>query len=127
LSLGATAHIDYEKQNFEEAAHDMDFVLDALGGEYITRSFKVLKPGGTIVSIPSGSAHDITELAQAKGLNGYFFSVRSNGENMREISELLQKGIIKSYVSKTFPFDDVQSAHRQIETKKTKGKLVLTV
>ena len=46
---------------------------------------------------------------------------------MKEIADLLQKGKIKSYVSKTFPFDEIQFAHLQIETRKTKVKVVVTL
>jgi NADPH:quinone reductase-like Zn-dependent oxidoreductase len=127
LSLGASEHIDYEKQRFEDVLHGIDFILDTIGGDYIDRSLNVLKSGGTIISIPSGASENIAEKAKAKGLNGYSFSVQSNGKNMKEISELLQKGIVKSYISKTFPFDEIQSAHLQIETRKTKGKVVVTL
>jgi NADPH:quinone reductase-like Zn-dependent oxidoreductase len=34
-------------------------------------------------------------------------------------------GIVKSHVSKIFGFDEIQSAHLQIETGKTKGKIVV--
>ncbi|HLP74118.1 MAG TPA: NADP-dependent oxidoreductase, partial [Bacteroidales bacterium] len=54
LSLGASAHIDYENEAFETMIHDVDFVLDCIGGSYIDRSMKVLRRGGTIVTIPSG-------------------------------------------------------------------------
>jgi NADPH:quinone reductase-like Zn-dependent oxidoreductase len=127
LSLGASEHIDYEKQRFEDVLYGIDFVLDAIGGDYIDRSLKVLKPGGTIISIPSGASENVSEKAKANGLNGYKFSVRSNGKNMKDISDLLQKGLVKSYISKTFSFDEMQSAHLQIETGKTKGKVVVTL
>ncbi len=126
LNLGASEHIDYEKQRFEHVVSNMDFVLDAIGGDYIDRSLQVIKPGGTIVSITSGASEDVVEKAAEKGLNGHRFSVRPNGENMKEISQLLQKGIIKSYISKSFPIDEMKSAHLQIETGKTRGKVVVT-
>ncbi len=127
LRLGASRHIDYEKQRFEDVLHDMDFVLDTIGGYYIDRSLEVLKPGGTIICIPSGASEKVAEKAKAKGMYGYRFLVQSNGKNMKEISELLQKGIVKSYVSETFQFDEIQSAHLHIETGKTKGKVVVII
>jgi NADPH:quinone reductase-like Zn-dependent oxidoreductase len=125
LSLGADEHIDYEKQNFENLLHDFDFVLDTIGGNYTDRSFKVLRPGGTIICIPSGTSEDIAEKARHRGLNGSHFQVHSDGEDMKEISYLLQKGIIKSFISKTFTLDKIRYAHLQIETGKTKGKIVV--
>ena len=102
LNLGADQFIDYEKQNFEDLLHDLDFVLDTIGNEYSDRSFNVLKPGGTIICIPSGTSEDITEKAGERGLNGSHFRVQANGDNMKEIAYLLEKGIVKSYISRTF-------------------------
>lgn len=123
--LGASRYIDYEKQRFEDILHDMDFVLDTIGGDYTDRSLKVLKPGGIIICIPSGTSETIAEKAREKGMTGSHFFVQSNGKNMKEISDLLEKGSVKSFISKTFSFDDIQAAHLQIETGRTKGKIVL--
>jgi NADPH:quinone reductase-like Zn-dependent oxidoreductase len=125
LELGADRHIDYEKTAFEDALQDYDFVLDTIGGVYIDRSLKVLRKGGTIVSIVSGSTEGLEEKAASKGLTGSKFMVQSDGNNMKDIARLLENGNVKSYISKTYPLDQVQTAHLQIETGKTRGKIVL--
>jgi NADPH:quinone reductase-like Zn-dependent oxidoreductase len=127
LSLGASEHFDYENQHFEEILKDMDFVLDTIGGDNIDRSLKVLKPGGIIISIPSGASESVKEKAGAKGFIGDTFRVQSDGRNMKEIACFLEKGIIRSYISKVFSFDDIRAAHLQIETGKTKGKIVVSI
>ena len=127
LGLGADEHIDYGKQNFEDELNDVDFVLDTMGGEYIDRSLNVLRCGGTIVSIPSGASEFVQEKAKAKGIIGETFRVQSSGKDMQEIADLLQMGIVKSYVSGIYNFDKIQLAHKQIETGKTKGKIVVSV
>ena len=125
LGLGADQHIDYKNQKFEEEVHDLDFVLDTIGGEYTERSFRVLKPGGTVICIPSGTSQDIREKALERGLNGDHFRVQSNGEDMKKIASLLEKGLVKSFISETYSFDEIQAAHLQIETGNTKGKIVV--
>jgi NADPH:quinone reductase-like Zn-dependent oxidoreductase len=127
LGLGADEHIDYEKQNFEDEMNDVDFVLDSIGGEYIDRSLNVLRCGGTIVSIPSGASEFVQVKAKAKGIIGENFRVQSSGTDMKEIADLLQMGIVKSYVSKIFGIDEIHQAHKQIETGKTKGKIVVSL
>jgi NADPH:quinone reductase-like Zn-dependent oxidoreductase len=127
LSLGASEHLDYQKQKFEDVISGIDFVLDTIGGDYIDRSLKVLSPGGKIISIPSGASEHVKEKAEKMGFTGEPFSVRPNGRNMKEIAELLGSGIVKSFVSHTYGFDEVQAAHRQIESGKTKGKIVVTL
>src|SRR5215207_6636756 len=50
--LGADEAIDYKTQTFEDVlAHEYDAVFDTVGGETYTRSFKILKRGGIIVSM----------------------------------------------------------------------------
>jgi NADPH:quinone reductase-like Zn-dependent oxidoreductase len=127
IDLGASEHVDYERERFEHVVNDIDFVLDTRGGDYIDRSLEVLKPGGIIISIPSGSSEDVKQKAEAKGFKGETFSVRPNGKNMKEIADLLKEGVVKSYISKTFKLEEIQLAHKQIETGKTKGKIVVSL
>lgn len=127
LSLGADQHIDYKTQRFEDVVKDADFVLDTIGGENMDRSLEAIKEGGTLITIPSGMAESITEKAKAKGINGFFFLVHSSGEDMKSVADLLSQGIVKAHVSQTFPFEEMGKAHLQVETGKTKGKVVVTV
>ncbi|MET3501642.1 NADPH:quinone reductase-like Zn-dependent oxidoreductase [Mucilaginibacter rubeus] len=125
LGLGADEHIDYKAQPFETATGDIDFVLDTIGGEYIDRSLQVMKKGGTIISIVSGMNETVTPKANALGINGHNTMVKPNAENMATIAGLLQKGIIKSHISKVFPFEQMADAHLQLESGRTVGKVVL--
>lgn len=127
LNLGASEHIDYEKERFEDVLSGFDFVLDSIGGEYIDRSLKVLKHGGTIVTMPSGFADVVKEKAYAKGMMGERFSVRPNSADMKEIAEMLEMGILQSHISRTFGFEEIKEAHHQIETGKTRGKIVVII
>lgn len=127
LNLGADEHIDYKSTKLEEATHDIDFVLETIGGENIDASLKVVKQGGTLISIPSGLSETVTEKAKAKGVNGFFFLVQSNGDDMEQIAQLLEAGIIRPFVSKVYDFSEMAAAHLQQETGSTRGKLVVTM
>lgn len=127
MSLGADEHIDYTAGPLEEFTKDIDFVLDAIGGENIDKSLKVIRNGGTIISIPSGLREEVTEKAKAMGINGYFTMVQSDGRNMRKIAGLLDNGALKSHVSQTFDFDHIADAHRALETGRTQGKIVVLI
>ena len=50
-SLGADLIIDYTTQSFEDDLSDYDLVFDMIGGDVLAKSFKVLKKGGTLISI----------------------------------------------------------------------------
>ena len=124
-SLGADEHIDYRSVRFEEVSPMVDVVLDAIGGENIDRSLKVLKEGGTIVSLPSGISESVGEKAAAQHKKGFFFFVHSKSSDMDRIAALLQKGAIRPYVSQKFSFEEISKAHELLESGKVKGKLVL--
>ncbi|HEY9049795.1 MAG TPA: NADP-dependent oxidoreductase [Ohtaekwangia sp.] len=126
-SFGADRPIDYHTERLEDVVQDADFVLDTLGGDSIDRSLAVTKRGGTVISIPSGLAEAVTEKAKQLGIQGYFFLVQSNGEDMNKIAALLEKGIIKPHVPQTFSFQDMGNAHLLQETGRAKGKIVVTL
>lgn len=127
LSLGADAHIDYQNYDWESHPEEFDFVLDTLGGDNIGQSILVTKNGGTIISIPTGVDEAVSEKAKAKGVNAYFFLVESNGEDMKQIASLLEKGHVEVTVAQIFPFSEMKQAHLQQETGRTVGKIVIRI
>jgi NADPH:quinone reductase-like Zn-dependent oxidoreductase len=127
LALGADDHIDYHGYDWKSSGKQFDFILDAIGGSNIDNSLEVAKPGGTLISIPSGLSEEVTSKAKVKGVNGFFFMVESNGEDMKALADLLESGKIKSHVSETFSFEEMGKAHEQVESGRTVGKIVVTV
>lgn len=126
LGLGADEHIDYRATPFEDVLKDIDYVLDAIGGDNIDRSLNVMRKGGTIISMPSGLNESVVEKAAAKGINGSYKRVQSNGADMKVIADLLEKKTLRSHVMKTFPFTEIAMAHEQVESGRTAGKVVVT-
>ncbi len=127
LSLGADEHIDYKAKPFESVLKNMDFVLDTIGGEYIDRSLKVIRKGGTIISIPSGLNEHVKEKAEVLGIQGFSTRVKPDATNMQEIADLLERKIIVSHLHQIFPFDQMGDAHLQIESGRTVGKVSVSV
>ena len=128
MSLGADEHIDYREQKFEEVLSDIDFVLDGMGGEILENSIKVVKPGGKIVSLPTHAfTEELQAVADAAGVTLEFVLVTSNGEDMNTLKNLIESGVVKPHVLKTFPFEQLGDAHKQIESGRTVGKVVVTV
>src|SRR5690554_3039382 len=127
LKLGADAHLDYHNFDWESHPEEFDFVLDAIGGDNIDHSILVTKKGGSIISIPTDLDEAVKEKAKAKGINGYFFLVESDGDDMNQIASLLEKGRLKVFVDRIFPFSEIKRAHLQQETGRTVGKIVLTI
>ncbi len=125
LNIGADQHLDYRTPNWEAEIDPVDFVLDAIGGDNINKSLKVLKKGGTIIGLPSGLSEDVTEKAAAQSKTGIFFLVKSNNEHMQSIARMLQNKTIVPCISKVYKFEEIKEAHEQIESGKTRGKIIL--
>lgn len=128
MSLGADKHIDYREQKFDEVLSDIDFVMDGMGGEVLENSLKVVKSGGTIVSLPTHTfPEDLQAAADEKNVTLEFVLVTSNGDDMNELKGMLEDGTLKAHVSVTFPFDKMADAHEQIESGRTIGKAVIAL
>lgn len=125
LAQGADEHIDYHGYDWGNSPHKYDLILDTIGGENIDRSLEVAKPGSTLISIPSGLNELLTEKARAQGVNGFFFMVESNGDDMKKIADVLEQGRLKAHVSKIFSFDEMAKAHEQVETARSVGKVIV--
>ena len=125
LSLGADHHIDYKNYDWENSEEKFDFILDTIGGENIDHSVKVLKKGGTIISIPSGLNEDVEEKAVSVKGKGFKMMVQSDGNDMQKLAELLEKGFLKPHIYKTYHFNEMSDAHEELEKGRTVGKIVV--
>ena len=126
-NLGVDRFIDYTAEDFTKAVKDVDVVLDPIGGETTLRSLQVLKKGGTLVSIVGGAKEPVQQLAAEKGVTAKNYLVHSSGEDMAVIAKLLQEGTLKPFISHRYSFAELAAAHQQIETGKTRGKLVVNI
>lgn len=129
-SLGANELIDYTSVRFEDAVRDVDVVIDLVGDEHdatSTRSLKTLRPGGTIVAVPSGVSPELHDAARARGLRASAYLVEPDGASLTRIAKLIDKGVTKVEVEDVLPLADAAEAHRRGERGRTRGKLVLRV
>jgi NADPH:quinone reductase-like Zn-dependent oxidoreductase len=123
--LGVDQAIDYSKTAFEDVVSDVDVVLDLMGGETQQRSWKVLKPGGILVSSVQPPSQDT---ALAHGVRQRMIDTAPPIRRvLTEVADLVDDGQLKPIVSTVLPLHEIQKAHEMIEGRHTKGKLVLQV
>lgn len=123
-SLGADEVIDYHTKDFSNKLKDIDVVLDTIGGETQSRSFKVLKKGGVLVSTVGVANPDE---ADQYGVKAIPFMLITSGSRLQEIAGLIDKGALKVIIDRTFPLSEVKQAHELSESHHAKGKIILTV
>ncbi|MFN8417659.1 MAG: NADP-dependent oxidoreductase [Anaerolineae bacterium] len=123
--IGVDQVIDYTKQSFEEVVKDVDFVLNTTReDDTLARSFKVLRRGGTLISI-AGKPDE--EQAKASDIHAESILVKPSGEQMAKIAELIDAGYVKPAVERVFPLAAMNEAHRLQESGHVRGKIVLRV
>ncbi len=125
--LGVDRFIDYTTQDFTGLLRDFDIVLDPVGGDTTLRSLDAMKPGGMLVSIVGGVKEPVQRSAAAKGILAKNYLVQSSGDDMRQLAILLAEGSLKPTLSHQYPFAAIANAHRQIETGRTRGKIVVNL
>ncbi|MDT0433734.1 MULTISPECIES: NADP-dependent oxidoreductase [Streptomyces] len=125
--IGVDEAVDYRETDVTEAVKDVDVVLDPLGGDTSVRSLRVLRPGGTLVSIIPVGSNALYEEAERLGVRAVRMLVDSSQSGMRAIAELAEAGDLRPVVAGTFPLADAAEAHRAGQTDRTAGKLVLLV
>jgi putative PIG3 family NAD(P)H quinone oxidoreductase len=116
-----------------------DVVLDLNGGPYFAASLEAMAMKGRIILI-GGVAGGKTNVDLHKILRkrlhiiGTVLRARSLEEKIaittafaREVVPLLAAGTIQPVIDSVFPLEQIQDAHRRLESNETFGKVVLTM
>ncbi len=122
--IGVDQAIDYTTTVLETAVHNVDIVFDTVGGEARERSLRVIKQGGTLVSIVFGRR---SAEQTAAGVNVQGMLVQPNAAHLGQIALLIDAGKVHITVDTVLPLADARKAHELSETHRTRGKIVLRV
>jgi NADPH:quinone reductase-like Zn-dependent oxidoreductase len=130
LSFGADEVIDYGAEDFTARGRVFDIVLDVIGGEVGQNSYKVLKPGGTLLVVLRG---DQIEMANRDanmaeyGVTTKVVAFSAQPEILDQLRPLIEAGKIRVPLSNTMRLDEVARAHAAIDAGHARGKTVLKV
>lgn len=122
--LGVDEIIDYTQTHFEDAVHDVDLVFDTAGGERLERSPYVIRPGGRLICVASEPSQ--AEAAR-RGITALYFVVEPNGDELVEITRLIEAGSLKPSVAEVFPLAQAREAFERSLSAHAAGKIVLRV
>ncbi len=147
-SLGADVVIDYKTQDFGTILKDYDLVLNSQDEKTLEKSLRILKPGGKVISISgppdptfakeiglswlmktaiSFLSRKVRKQAQQLGVDYSFLFMKANGEQLSEISLLIEAGVIHSVIDKVFPFEQTNEAMSYVASGRANGKVVIKV
>ncbi len=139
---GADEVIVYTKQDFETETRRLtdgqgvNVVYDGVGKTTFEKDLNVLRPRGYLVLFGGSSGavppFDLITLSQ-KGslyltrpsLHHYIHTREELAQRAGEVLQMIETGKLKLRIHKTYPLGDAQQAHRDLEGRKTTGKLLL--
>ena len=124
--LGASRTLDYRDDDFESHVSELDSVID-LTGTYGERSLAVLRPGGTLVSVPSGVKPELLRLAEEGHRRATGILVEPDPVGLAGLCDLIERGKLQVEVERVFDLERAADAHRHAEAGHGAGKIVLRV
>jgi NADPH:quinone reductase-like Zn-dependent oxidoreductase len=149
--------IDYRTRDYEEEVRNLtsgrgvDVILDAMGGAYWKKNYRLLAPTGRLMMFGLANAtrpgtrslfKAIGQVAQSPrwrpmqlmnenkavlGLNmGHLFGeTQLLKSGLDKLAQLVDEGVISPIVDGTYPFSKAAEAHLRIESRQNVGKVVL--
>lgn len=124
-ALNVDQAIDYATTRFEDVVRDIDVVLDTVGGETQQRSWAVLRPGGILVS--TIQPPDEAAAAAHGARQALVTSAPPIRRALTAVAAMVDAGQLRPEVSQVLPLAEVREAHRLIEGRHARGKIVLQV
>ncbi len=148
MDLGVSEFIDYKTEDYSEILSDVDYVLDTLGESELEKEFKILKPGGILVSLKGLPNEEFAKrmglskvkkllfkfagmkfdkLANKKNQKYYFLFVESNGKQLEQVSRIFEEKNIKPSIDTVFELSDVNKAMDKVDKGGSKGKTLIKI
>lgn len=146
--LGADQVIDYHTTDFTEVLTDYDAVFDTRGGQALKDAFKIVRPGGNVVSISGlpnarfGKAFGLPKWKQVlfalvtrplKRLEKQtqatytFLFMAPSGEQLAVLNERVAAGALKPILDHVVPLADINTALQYVQKGHAQGKIVLKI
>ncbi len=143
--------IDYKTQDFEKFLKEaepggLDAVYDSIGGDNITRSMRVLKPSGTLVSFGATAhsasgwlgfvraqipllRHKLSPFGPSVKMYAITMSPGCGWQPSRDdwtaLLALAAEAKLKPLIGATLPLEEAARAHQMMEDREVAGKIVL--
>ena len=118
--------IDYRSERFEQRVGELDAVID-FTGTYGERSLAILRPGGTLVSVPGGVDEELAAAARERHQRATGILVEPDPTGLDGLCSLVESGRLQVRVDSSFELAEAAAAHAAAEDHHGGGKIVLRV
>ena len=148
LALGAEQFLDYKTKDYAQLLHDVDGVIDTIGGKETEKQFSILKQGGKLVSLkgmPNGrfakkmglplwkqwifgfAGRSFDNMAKKRNQEYHFIFVQSSGEQLSEIAKVLEENQIRPSIDSIYSFEDIAKALVKVDKGSSRGKTIVEI
>jgi NADPH:quinone reductase-like Zn-dependent oxidoreductase len=130
-ALGADVVIDYQQEPYESALlkaepDGVDLVLEALLGDGTDEAaIRITKSGGAVAYM-NNEPPDMPDI-EARAIRAEFIHHRADGAMLEALVHLYEQGLLPLPLTESLPLALAVEAHRRSESRRTRGKLVLSV
>lgn len=147
MMAGADQYIDYTTENYWEQLRDLDYVIDTLGSSEFNHELSIIKAGGRLLSLRTGPNKRFAEdmglsgwkqklfaiagakydhKAKKKNIQYHFIFVRSDGEQLKSITNMIEEnGIVPAVDPTIFHIGDINEALKLVAAGHPKGKVII--
>jgi NADPH:quinone reductase-like Zn-dependent oxidoreductase len=138
-SIGADHVIDYTQEDFTRSGQAWDVIFQLAGQEPASTVRRALTPEGTLV-LSSGDAKGhvfgpmgrilramVTARFASRGQKINVFEAHPAGADLEVLREMIEAGTVTPVIDRTYPFEEIPEAIRQLEAGHARGKIVVTV
>lgn len=126
-SLGVSTVVDSSRERFEQRLSHVNAVLDTVGGDLQRRSWRLLQPGGILVS-SVGLDGGIEQLAaERRGVRAVSFWMQPAARGLDQLADLVVQDQLRVRIGRVLPFPQAQEAQSAVERHEVHGKVLMRV
>lgn len=147
MAMGVERYLDYKQENYWEQLSGLDGVIDTLGPAEFAHELSVLRKGGRLVSLRTGPNRTFAEhkqfpgwkkqlfalagrkydkAAQKQGKEYRFVFVRSDGAQLRKVTEIVEQQQIRPAVDdRIFSLEQANEALQLVAKGPLRGKVMI--
>ena len=134
LELGADHAVDYTQPGWSQEVvrltdgRGVDITADSVGGQTLAEALEAMAPGGRVINCGFTDRTPLSvDLATLRTKRiSVAWSYMGSNSYMHESLRFMETGQMRPVVHKSFPFEQVQDAHRAMINRDNFGKIVLT-
>ena len=127
-SLGADKTLDYRDQAFPGSLEMYDVILVAIDKLDFSICKDHIKPGGTFMNITRPFKSRDMKRAARTGIRVFVGeSPPETAAVMNELGKMVEEGMFKPVLDKTYHLEEIADAHRYVDTGRKRGNVAISV